>query len=219
MGGSIATQTRTLWITNLIGMIIVFLLYLQHRKVKTKYLILLLVTVGLLIIPLLKKTTSAQQDFTNVTTKERVESISNPLGDISFLMRVETIYLGVQQILQKPIFGYGFGYQLQMKWLLETRYTFPDNNYVYYWLKGGIVFLFIALWMFYRLFKSSYLIFRNSDSVTVKFMMVGIISGMLALMVFAMLNANLVKLKLNLLYALTFAYVEFEQRRIEKVNE
>jgi len=29
------------------------------------------------------------------------------------------------------------------------------------------------------------------------------------------LNANLVKLKLNLLYALTFAYVDFEYRKIE----
>jgi hypothetical protein len=213
--GSIATQTRTLWITNLIAMIVVFLLYLKYRNVNTKYLILLLVTVGLLIIPLLKKTTSVQQDFTNVTTEEKVESLSNPMGDISFLMRVEAIYLGARQIMQKPIFGYGFGYQLQMKWLLQTSYTFPDNNYMYYWLKGGIIFLLIALWMFYRLFKSSYLVFKNSESIMVKFMMVGIIGGMLALMAFAMLNANLVKLKLNLLYALTFAYVDFEYRKIE----
>jgi len=216
--GSIATQTRTLWITNLIAMIIPFLLYLRYRNVNTKYFILLLVSLGLLIIPLLSKTASAQKDFTNVTTEERVESISNPLGDISFLMRVETIYLGAQQILQKPIIGYGFGHQLQMKWLLQTRYTFPDNNYIYYWLKGGIIFLFIALWMFYRLFKTSYIVFKNSDSVTVKFMMVGIISGMLALMVFALVNANLVKFKLNLLYALTFAYVDFELSKIKNTR-
>jgi len=216
--GSIATQTRTLWLTNLIAMIVPFLLYLKDRKVDTKYLLLLLFTLGVLTIPFLGKTATMKRDFTNVTTEERVESISNPLGDISFLMRVESIYLGAQQILKKPIFGYGFGYQLQMKWLLQTRYTFPDNNYLYYWLKGGIIFLFIALWMFYRLFKGSYIIFKNSDSVKVKFMMVGIIGGMLALMVFAMLNANLVKLKLNLLYALAFAYVDFELGKLKNTQ-
>ncbi len=212
--GSIATQTRTLWITNLVAMTIVFLLYLRARNVSVKYLFLLVITLGLLTVPFLRTSTAVKQDFTHVTTEERVESISNPLGDISFLMRLETVYLGIQQILQKPIFGYGFGHQLQMRWLLQTRYTFPDNNYIYYWLKGGIIFLSIALWMFYRLIKSSYLVFKNSDSLKIKVMMVGIISGMLALMAFGLLNANLVKLKLNLLYALTFAYVDYEYRKI-----
>jgi len=213
--GSIATGTRTLLVTNVVALIVVLLFYFKYKKIKFPIIKIFFLSTLLLVLLFSFKGQGSRQQIMNKSTEERIESISNPTGEIAFLMRVEAVYLGVQKIIENPIFGKGFGYQLQMRWLLDTKYLFPDNNYIYYWLKGGIIFFLIAMWMYFRLFKQSYKIFKRTSSIEVKYYMVAIIAGMIALMIFALMNANLVKLKLNIIYAFIFAYVDFESKSIK----
>ena len=90
---------------------------------------------------------------------------------------------------------------------------------MYYLLKGGIVFFLIALWMYWRLIRGSYDILRYSNSEFAKYMAVSIIAGMMGIFLTGMLNANLVRFKLNIIYALFFAYVEFERENILKAKK
>jgi len=184
-----------------------------------QFLRIILITIVLLValLSLSGDNTSKQSAYNS--TNERFKNISNPVEDISFLMRIEAVYLGVQKILENPVFGKGYGYKLQMRWLMDTQFIFPDNNYIYFWLKGGIIFLVIVLWMYFRLFKQCYLIFKHSDSSQIRYYMVGIIAGMAALMVFAMMNANLIKLKLNIVYAFIFAFVSYESKQLNQLTE
>lgn len=215
-GGSFATQTRTLLVANLIATFLVLMLYMKVKKIpyaKTKILFIILFLIFGAFLFKSDSPKSGQLIHTTEST-ERIASITNPTGEISFLMRVETAYLGMKKILQKPILGYGFGYQLQMKYLLDTKFTFPDNNYIYYLLKGGIPFLLIALFMFFRFMNSTWLVIKNSNEIEVITMMIGIFSGFIALMFFGLMNANLVKLKLNLLYAFYIAFSAFEYKNL-----
>jgi len=213
--GSIATGTRTLLVTNIVAILIVLSFYFKYKRIKFPIIKIILILIVFLVLLFSFKGQGSRQQLTKQSTEERVESISNPTGDISFLMRVEAVYLGVQKIIENPILGKGFGYQLQMRWLLDTKYIFPDNNYIYYWLKGGIIFLIIAMWMYFRLFRQSYKIFKRTNSIEVKYYMVAIIAGMFALMIVALMNANLVKFKLNIIYAFMLAYVDFESKSLK----
>ncbi len=215
IAGSIATGTRTLLVTNVVAMLMVLFFYFKHKKLKYPIIKIIFISLFFLSFLFLLKELGGKQQIKTESTEQRIESISNPTGEVSFLMRIEAVYLGLQQIVQNPILGKGFGFQLQMRWLLNTKYTFPDNNFIYYWLKGGIIFFLIAMWMYFRLFKQSYKILKYTDSIEVKFYMVTIISGMSALMIIALMNANLIKFKLNIIYALIFAYVDFESRELD----
>ncbi len=217
--GSIVTETRTLLIANLLSLFIVIFFFIKQKVKGIRRIIYIISLSILLIIPTLSLKGDNTQKIKNpVSSKERFEAIANPSSDISFLMRVEAVYLGAKKFLKNPILGEGFGFKLQLKWLLKTAYLYPDNSFLYYMLKGGIVFLAIALYMYYVLFKFSYRVFKYSTSTYARYMALAIISGMIGILLTGMLNANLVRFKLNIIYALFFAFIEFENSRISVDN-
>jgi O-antigen ligase len=170
----------------------------------------------LLLMPSIYSMVKSNTELKRTTGEERLESISNPLAEVSLLMRVEAVYHMSKQIAKKPILGYGFGHMLQMEYLLQTAFIFPDNNYLYYWLKGGIFYLLIVIWMFYRLLSVIYRLFVSSNSANNKVLMSGLFAGISGLLIFALLNANLVKLRLNFVYVIIFAFVNYEYHKFRK---
>lgn len=215
--GSIATATRTLLIANLVTISIITYYYFS-QKFSTK--VIFSITATMLLLVFFALSLAGDKSASNLsnpkTTEERIQNISNPLGDISFLMRVETAYLGFKEFVKNPVIGIGFGHKLQLKWLLQTAYIYPDNNYIYYLWKGGIIFFLIAMWMFYLLVKNSLYIYNYSTNNMIKIYSLSIFAGFIAFMLFAILNANLVKLKLNLFYAFFYAFIYHEKVRLNK---
>jgi O-antigen ligase len=214
--GSFATGTRTLLVVNLFSMIVVYLFYLISRGRKIRYILIVLAVGILLLMPSIYSMVKSNTELKRTTGEERLESISNPLAEVSLLMRVEAVYHMSKQIAKKPILGYGFGHMLQMEYLLQTAFIFPDNNYLYYWLKGGIFYLLIVIWMFYRLLSVIYRLFVSSNSANNKVLMSGLFAGISGLLIFALLNANLVKLRLNFVYVIIFAFVNYEYHKFRK---
>lgn len=209
--GSVTTETRTLLIANMVSLFFVVFFYLKEKFGFLKRSLLLIALCFILLVPItLLKGDNEKKVSLPSDSQERFEAIANPTGDIAFLMRVEAVYLGIHKFLKHPIIGEGFGFKLQLKWLLKTAYLYPDNSFLYYLLKGGIIFFLLALWMYYLLLKRSYDIFKYSSSVFAKYMSVAIISGMIGILLTGMLNANLVRFKLNILYAVFFAFIEYE---------
>jgi len=215
--GSYASGTRTLLIANFLVTVVVLFFYLRNKK-SSLYMLKTLVIVLIFLIPVVFSGKQKPVSRGSYNPSQRVESIATPLEDVSFVMRIEVVYTGIKKIIENPIVGRGFGYALDLKYLLKQSVIFPDNNYIYYMLKGGIFFLIVALWLFFSIIKYSYKIFKMTDDNYIKIMMLANVAGVIGIMFFGLLNANLVKFKLNILYALSIAYTDFEWRNLQKKN-
>ena len=191
--GSISTETRTLLVSNVFSILIVALLYFRKKFTGTKKYIYTILFSIVVLIPVFTFRGDSSLGKAN-TAEKRFQAIATPTEDLAFLMRIEAVYLGTQKFLKHPVIGEGFGTELRLKWLLKTSYLLPDNSFLYYLLKGGIVFFLIALWMYWRLIRGSYDILRYSNSEFAKYMAVSIIAGMMGIFLTGMLNANLVHL-------------------------
>ena len=218
--GSIATETRTLIIANIVSLIVLVIFYIFRTTSGIKKIFNTIAMIIFVLMPLfLIKGDKVTKIENPQSTEARIESISDPQGDLSFLMRVEANYLGIQKFKMHPLIGEGFGFNLQMKWLLKSKYLYPDNSFLYYLLKGGVIFFIIAVWMYFSLLKQSYKVFKLSNSEFGRYMALAILTGMIGILLTGMLNANLVRFKLNLIYALFFAFIAFEYEAIEHKNE
>ena len=217
--GSFATRTRILLVANIVSILIVVFYFVIEKVKGFKRLIYVFSLCFFVMISAIsfKGGSSKKMKVTSINSK-RFESITDPTSDISFLMRVEAVYWGVKKIKQSPILGEGFGFPLRLKWLLKTSFLFPDNSYLYYLLKGGIIFFFIALWMYYRLIISAHQIYKFSEQPFARYTSVAIIGGMAGIFLTGLLDANLVRFKLNLIYAVFFAYIEFERKNLSRNN-
>ncbi len=109
--GVFVTLTRTLWVTSFLVILTSFLIYLIIQNKLTPFrAVLILLT---LTIPILLLKDSLQKPQAKVNQQQsiqyRTQSISKPLEDASFLMRVEAGYNAFQKFLDKPVFGNGMG--------------------------------------------------------------------------------------------------------------
>ena len=154
--GTFVTLTRTLWIVTFLVMFSIYFIYLKYNNkltiFKTSFMILIF------IVPVLISGDSVKNVQTkalvNQSVKSRAESISNPLEDSSFLMRVELGYYAVEDFLKHPIFGDGLASFVKYKILVFNKLPvyYIDNSWLYMLWKGGIIGFALFTWLFLRFF-------------------------------------------------------------------
>ncbi len=154
--GTFVTLTRTLWIVTFLVMFSIYLIYLKYNNkltiFKTSFMILIF------IVPVLISGDSVKNVQTkalvNQSVKSRAESISNPLEDSSFLMRVELGYYAVEDFLNHPVFGDGLASFVKYKILVFNKLPvyYIDSSWLYMLWKGGIIGFALFTWLFLRFF-------------------------------------------------------------------
>ena len=218
IAGTFVTLTRTLWIVTLLVMLTILFIYLKHNNKLTIFKISFVLL--LLFIPFLLAGGSIHHTqkkvVVNKSVTARSESISNPLGDVSFLMRVELGYYAIRDFLKEPIFGTGIGSYVKYKIIVPTKLPiyYVDSSWIYMIWKGGIVGFLIFGWLFVRFFKAGFFVLRKSPNKNVKIISLGLIGGFIGMVFLGIFSPQLIKYKTNILIAFLFAYIEFERRAI-----
>jgi O-Antigen ligase len=220
--GEFLTFTRGLWVTTLIVLVSITLLRFDYYK-KVKLLAFLsIISVSLMFFAQAdSEKSNPQTDGKNLDY--RSQSIITPTDDTSFMMRVEFGYYTILKFLSSPIWGTGIGDDLAYK-VLDTSGTpksYPDNSYLYFLWKQGILGIGILLWMYITFFRLTFKVFRFTSDNRVKIISLAILGGTIGLAFNGLLTAVLIKYKLSLLFAFLFAFVDFESKRIKQniVNE
>ncbi len=223
--GTYFTQTRSLWLAAFIALVSIVLyyklVYKNSNGLPRKWFYLgLIFAVFILLYGVLNvagKASSQQKQTVNRTTSERVESISAPTSDASFLMRVEIGYYIVQRFLKNPIFGEGFGGNIKYKIFGDRTIHYSDNSWLYFLWKEGIIGFALFVLLFWRFFRQLIFVLQNTENLYSKIFLLGIFGGFLGILFVSLLTANLIKYgKLNFIYAIVFAYVEFEKVNLTK---
>lgn len=211
-----STLTRSLWISVLFSLCFVFLYYYKVSKIK------ILIAALLIILIFSLQGDSSNSNIINKpsgTTKERVESLSNPQSDASFLMRLELGYYAVQKFFENPVLGTGLGDVISYKIFGKAQINYLDNSWLYFLWKGGLVGFIIFLLLYIRFFKECFYIIRNTNDIVTKTYCIGIVGGFIGFLVFSLFSANLIKYsKTNLFYAFIFAYIEIESSKLKISN-
>ncbi len=129
-------------------------------------------------------------------------------------MRVELDYYAIQKFLKHPIFGSGLGDFVKYKIIKENvspPVYYLDSSWLYMLWKGGIIGFLLFAWIYYRFFKASFFVLRNSKNLSTKIICLGLLSGFIGLSFLALLSPLLIKYKTNFLIVFLFAYIEFER--------
>ena len=213
---SILINTRILWICNLLTMATITFFYLRNYPKMLRWFKYFSVLTLVLLVALLFNYSKESTIFNPEKTQERLESLSDPLGDLSFLMRIEIGQASFYKFLESPIWGEGFGKQLKFKIFTDTEVYFIDNSFLYFLWKGGLISLFLFSLLFYRIIYSSYIIFDKSEDITIKILSISILGGVVSFIFYGLLSASLIGYKLNLLYAIIIGYLEFERNNLLK---
>ena len=177
--------------------------------------ILLMLLFPLLMISDINNINSQERSDIN-SLQYRTQSVTNPLEDASFLMRIEFSYYAIQKFLDNPIFGKGLGDYLKYKivFLSNLPNYYLDNSWFYFLWKGGIVGFLLFLWVYIRFFKAAYFVSKNSTDIKTKYICIGLLAGFIGLSLLAFLSPILIKYKTSALIAFAFAYIEYERRSI-----
>ncbi len=221
IAGTFVTLTRTLWATSLFSLLLVIIIYLkiQNKLTFSKSIFIAL----MLIIPVILIKDSIQQTqvkpMKTESTEYRTQSISKPLEDSSFLMRVELGYYAIERFISSPIIGKGLGDFVRYKIFVDTKMpiNYLDSTWLYLLWKGGIIGFLLFGWLYFRFLKSAFFVLRNSQNIHAKAISLGLIAGFIGLIFLGILSPLLIKYKSNVLIAFLFAYIEFE--RLEIISE
>ena len=189
--GSIATAARTLWVANLVTMILILFFYQKYIKKNLKIFFLTSILLLLMTMPLLIKSDTGRVSSVPTSTQERLESLSNPTGDTSFLMRIEASYLAIQKFVQHPVAGEGYGRYIKFKWLLSTEVIYLDNSYLYFLWKGGLIGIILILWIYYIFVKDTLFVIKNCPDRNIKIVGIIILSSFLAFFIEGLFSANI----------------------------
>ena len=220
IAGTFVTLTRTLWIITFLVLILTYLVYVKVNN-KFNFLRITSLIFILVISSLVFKGSTKHVQAKSValqSVKYRTSSISNPLEDSSFLMRVEFDYYSIQRFLEKPILGSGLGDYLKYKIVFVSNLPnyYPDSSWFYFLWKGGAIGFLLFLWLYIRFFKAAYFVSNNTSDIRVKYICIGLLAGFIGLSFLAFLSPLLIKYKTNALIAFLFAYIEFERKIILK---
>jgi len=217
--GIFVTLTRTLWVTTILIFFFTWVLYQKSKnKLSVQKTVLYLILILLSLYMVRDISGSATQKVTPAESVQyRTQSVTNPLEDISFLMRVELSYYALQRFLENPIVGKGLGDYVKFKFtnVSDEAIYYIDNSWFYFLWKGGIIGLLLFLWLYIRFFKTTYFVFNNSADLKTKYLCLGILGGFLGISFLGLLSPLLIKYKTNALIVFIFAYVEFERYKIE----
>ncbi len=219
--GTYLVLTRALWVA--VFLTVIILLYLKTKKKWNLFHYILLSV--FLILPFLYLTDNISK--TTVQTKEqinkvdyRVASISNPLKDASFLMRLEIGYYIYEKFIQSPIWGKGLGDTVKYKAFLNEAsrnqsVNYPDNTYLFILWKGGILGFIIFGVFLVRILKDSFFVYKYSGNDRAKALAIGFFVGILGMLFASLMASTLIKYaKINLIFAFFVAYIEFEKETI-----
>jgi len=214
--GMVFTLTRTLWVSIIITLSVLFYFYLvDYLKISKKYVISFGLISFIILLFVLTKISAKKADPSDINdTEYRTQSIANPTEDHSFLMRLELGYYIIQEFTKAPIFGSGFGSTVFYKITNDNTdaVLYPDNSWLYFLWKGGIVGFLLFVWIYWRALKISLFLYRNSQNLLTKAISIGIFAGLLGLIPFGLLNAVLIKYKTTIIIGLVLAYLDNEHK-------
>lgn len=215
--GAFVTLTRTLWVTTILVLFLVWFFYLKSENKLSIYKIVLLIIISLPLFLIWDMDRSSNQKISQSNIVEyRTQSVVNPLEDRSFLMRVEFVYYASQRFLESPIFGKGLGdfLKYQIFNISDAANYYIDNSWLYFLWKGGLIGFLLFAWLYIRFFRASYFVLKNTPDIRVKYIALGLLGGFIGLSFLGVLSPLLIKYKTNALIAFFFAYIEFERLKI-----
>lgn len=222
--GLFVTLTRSLWISAILSMTVIFIMYMVIiRGIRLKSILFYLI---LLITPIVWFGLNATfQSSANSTSDQEIEyrakSIANPTEDSSLLMRVELGFYIYNKFIESPIVGKGLGDYVQYKILSKNKanINYPDNSWIFFLWKGGVIGFLIYLWVLIVLFKQSIFVLKNSDNTKVKILMLSIIGTLAGLILYSQFTAFLIKYKSDVVFSLIIAYTIFEFDKLKRKSE
>ncbi len=223
LGGLLVTLTRSLWVSALITIFVAIITYLHvemklSKKVITSFLAFALILGSLTLYSMDYSSTSEKE---NDDVEYRTESIANPGADKSFLMRIELGYYILIKWLENPVIGKGLGDTVQYKFLNPDRtpVIYPDNSWLFFLWKGGLIGFFLFGWIYWRALKIAYLIFLRSKNFYVRILALGIFAGIIGLIPFGLFNAMLIKYKTNVILAIVLGFLIFESTNFDYLKD
>jgi O-Antigen ligase len=218
--GMAITLTRTLWVSIFITLTVLLYFYLvDYLNLSKKYVIGFGVISSLLIFFLFTRISTKKVDTADINdTKYRTQSLANPTEDHAFLMRLEIGYYVLQEFIKAPIFGSGFGSTVLYKITNDDKngVLYPDNSWMYFLWKGGVLGFLIFVWIYWRALKISLFLYKNSKDRLTKAISIGIFAGLLGLIAFGLLNAVLIKYKTTLIIGVVLAYLDYEYKYLNE---
>lgn len=217
--GMISTQTRSLWIVTIIVLLSTLFLYMKTvGKFSFKKLILLLLVCMLPFFLISDKDANKIADSeTSNQIENRAESISDPVSDISFLMRVEATYYAINKFLESPIWGKGFGDHLRLVITRNDDFNlyYIDNSWGYMLWKGGLIGITLFFLMVFYSVKYMYYVSQNTTDLKTKIIIIGLLGGFIGMIVLGTVSPHFIKYKSNVFFPLIFAYVDYEYKRLK----
>lgn len=221
--GAFITITRALWIATILTLLLSWFFYVKiecRYSYKKIFLFLLLIGVPLLFLGDSSLNIINLQD-NHEQVEYKVKTIVKPLEDSSFLMRIELSYYSFQRFLESPLFGKGLGDYLNYKifnpFNKEPQY-YIDNSWFFILWKGGLLGFILFLWIYIRFAKSIYYIIVRTPNPEVKYICVGLLTGVIGLCFLGLFSPLLVKYKTIAIIAIIFAYVQFERNKISNIH-
>ncbi len=212
--GTSLTLTRTLWLATIISLaILCYIYFIYSNKIsKLKLNFLSILSIIVIAIVILNITPKKQSRVDPSDTEYRAQSVAAPTSDEAFIMRLELGYYVFQKILDAPIIGSGFGTWVNYRFTgdPEGDVIYPDNSWLYFLWKGGIIGFLLFGWIYLRMLKSSFLLFKESKNRLTKAISIGIFAGIMGLIPFGLFNAVLIKYKTTVLFGILIAYLDFQ---------
>ena len=124
--------------------------------------------------------------------------------------------LGFERFLENPIFGEGLGNTIQFQLFENTHVTFPDNSFLYFLWKGGIIGLFLFIWLLVRTFRAISYIIKYTPSYRLRIFMYGISAGIIGFIAFGFLQANFIAFKILIVFTVVLSFVGFEYENLKE---
>lgn len=220
LAGMVATQSRSLWIVTVIVIITTMFFYMKIKGSFSFKKMLLLLLICLLPFFMLGDSSKSKAPPTDNTgqIEHRVESLSDPTSDNSFLMRIEATYYAIKKFSESPIWGKGFGDDIKLVITgnkdLELNYI--DNTWAYLLWKGGLISFVLFVLMIYFFARRLYYVAQNTNDIRTKIITIGLLSGIVGMVVLGLVSPHLIKYKSNVLFPFLFAYSEVEFKNIFK---
>jgi len=125
-------------------------------------------------VPILVVTVLAAAVLTGTTQfVDRMSVLSNPASEGSAAYRLIEVYNITQEIVERPLFGYPFGWQWRNYTSLEFEnisLVMPHNTYLYAAWRGGAVGLAAWLWLLAALFRLHHRAVRGATTPMERFL-------------------------------------------------
>lgn len=220
---TLISQTRGLWITLIISLLVVVGYALKNPSMARKKVIALIALALFTLVGIslffFQKTGG---DRATAVIGQRAATLKAVDEDVAVLHRVVANMALFQKIKAKPILGEGLGSSFRY-WILGDLYQFnwTDSTYTVIWWKLGLGGLMVYLWLLVRTFKRNVYIYKNTTDEFSRLYSIAMISLFSALVVWGLTSAVLVKYRFNLIWAILIGITEALARKteVEKIEE